>query len=207
MAKKKQILYPVLFMVILTVVYTFLLAFINESSADIIQRQQEIRVQRSVLYTLGLIDSTDAALSDTEIQQLFDASIAVKEDTSGTYGTYYAYLKDGTPVGYVFPFTGNGLWGSISGYIAFSPAVDTILGIDFTSHSETPGLGGRIDEAWFKEQFRGLSVSGDNPIVYRPSEGGNVDAITGATLTSNSVSAIVNQMIKETQTFAEGAAL
>ncbi len=90
--------------------------------------------------------------------------------------------------------------GSIEGYIGLSADLSHILGLDFTNHSETPGLGGRISEDEFKEQFRNLDLSqsqdGDY-IIYRPAPGGNVDAITGATLTSKSVSDFLNQDIYE----------
>ena len=74
-----------------------------------------------------------------------------------------------------------------------------LIGIEFTSHSETPGLGGRIDEEWFKEQFRGIDLedSQDDYIIYTPAAGGNVDAITGATLTSQSVREFVNEDIQK----------
>ncbi len=68
-----------------------------------------------------------------------------------------------------------------------------VLGIDFVTHSETPGLGGRISELWFKEQFRAVSINSDDSdiVTYRPAPDGNVDAITGATLTSDAVRNII----------------
>ncbi len=178
MARKKPILTPVLFMVALTMVYTFALAFVNESSLSRIQQQEQLVVQRSVLYALNIPDG--------DYEQMVEKK-----------GDMYVYEEDGVIKGFVYPFTGKGLWGSISGYLAFSPDYTSIIGIDFTAHSETPGLGGRIDELWFKDQFRGISTQTRDSIVFRPSEGGNADAITGATLTSKAVSNIVNAFIEE----------
>ncbi len=81
--------------------------------------------------------------------------------------------------------------GTVEGYAAISADNSELLGIDFVSHSETPGLGGRISEEPFKEQFRNLDLTnakGGEYIVYRPAPDGNVDSIAGATLTSKSVS-------------------
>ncbi len=196
MAKKKQVLYPVLFMILLTAAYTFVLAFINESTVEIIEAQEELRLQKSILYVF------DIPFEDTQtsVNKQFDEKL---ESVNSEEMTYYVFKSEGSLEGYAFPLTGNGLWGSISGYIALSPDFETLLGIDFITHSETPGLGGRIDEEWYKNQFRSLDVTGDTPIVYRPASGGTIDAITGATLTSNSVSAIVNKFMTEIKIFAE----
>jgi len=71
--------------------------------------------------------------------------------------------------------------------------------VDFVSHSETPGLGGRISETWYKEQFRDLEFSPDETVyvIYTPSPGGNVDAISGATGTSEAVRTILNESMDE----------
>ena len=116
----------------------------------------------------------------------------------------YSIKEDGKTIGYAFQVQGSGLWGSIVGYVGISEDYSRLLGIDFVSHSETPGLGGRISEDSFKEQFRGLDISqakDGNYIIYRPASGGNADAITGATLTSKSVSNFVNEDI---QNFIKG---
>lgn len=196
MAKKKQVLYPVLFMLLLTAAYTFVLAFINESTIEIIEAQEELRLQKSILYVFDIPYEDNQA----SVNKLFDQRL---ESVNTEEMTYYIYKNEGGIEGYAFPLTGNGLWGSISGYIALTPDFETLLGIDFITHSETPGLGGRIDEEWYKEQFRSLDVTGDTPVVYKPASGGTIDAITGATLTSNSVSAIVNKFMTEIKIFAE----
>ena len=75
-----------------------------------------------------------------------------------------------------------------------------ILGIAFYQHSETPGLGGRITEKWFTDQFKGLRlfpIVDDKKIFYlKPkaiASGPNeLDAITGATRTSTAVETFLN---------------
>ncbi|HAS73575.1 MAG TPA: NADH:quinone oxidoreductase [Clostridiales bacterium UBA8960] len=200
MARKKQILYPVVFMILLTAVYTFVLAFINESTVDIIAAQEALRVKRSVLYVLDLPSDGSA----DAVNQLYDAKLDTKPFGDDSY---YIYKEDGMVVGYAFPYIGKGLWGSISGYMAISADLKTILGVDFVAHSETPGLGGRIDEEWFKVQFRGVPVAEAESLIFFPSDGGNIDAITGATSTSEAVRKIINGFVGEILDFAKEANL
>lgn len=192
MAKKKRILYPVVFMVIVTAFFTFLLAFINDVTKETIAEQQELVIQRSILYVFNY-DLTDK--SDEEVKKVFKDNITV-ETIDGR-----EIFVDASN-GYAFRFSGKGLWGTITGHIAINPSHTDILGINFTAHSETPGLGGRIDEEDFKVQFRNLAML--EPIItLNKSTGGNVDAISGATLTSLAVRDIVNTNIPEILEFAK----
>ena len=95
------------------------------------------------------------------------------------------------------------MWGTITALIAFNEEGTRITGIDFVSHSETPGLGGRIDESRFKEQFRGEQISSDPSARVAvvtgqdtvSKEDARVDAITGATRTSESIQILLNKAI------------
>jgi len=197
MPKKKPLLYPVVFMVLITAFFTFLLAFINESTIDEIERQEDLRLQRSILYVFDIpYDETN----DNEVTYTYQANITT-ESRQGR--TLYIYEKDDTIKGYAFEFSGSGLWGTITGHLALAPSFDELLGVNFIAHSETPGLGGRIDEPVYKDQFRGIVPNATaEAIVYRPADGGNVDAITGATLTSKSVKNMINVFIPEINAFA-----
>jgi Na+-transporting NADH:ubiquinone oxidoreductase subunit C len=77
-----------------------------------------------------------------------------------------------------------------------------IKGLAFTEQNETPGLGGRIEEDWYKEQFKGTTLSGS--LSYGEETG--LDAITGATSTSNAVLKILNTFIETTLKELEEAA-
>ena len=192
MAKKKQILYPVVFMVIVTAFFTFLLAFINDATKDIIEQQQELVIQRSILsvFDFDIIDK-----SDDDIVSMFTENIDVQEVKERTVFIYEGY-------GYAFEFSGKGLWGTITGHIAIDRAHKEILGVNFVAHSETPGLGGRIDEEDFKQQFKNL-VMNEPILTLNKSTGGNLDAISGATLTSLAVRDIVNSEIPTLLEFAK----
>ena len=101
-------------------------------------------------------------------------------------------LDDGS-VKYVLPMYGAGLWGPIWGYIAVNDDGNTIYGANFSHEGETPGLGARITETEFQNKFvdkhlfkdgkfKSVSVNKANK---DPEE---VDALTGATITSRGVS-------------------
>ncbi|HAE91699.1 MAG TPA: NADH:quinone oxidoreductase [Tissierella sp.] len=188
---KKSFSFPIVFMVILTAFFTFILAFLNYSTADRIAFNQEIELSKKLLY---IFDIQPLSENPNDINQAFMDNIDNIGSEDDPMYIYYGENKE--VLGYAVPISGSGLWGSIEGYVGISSDYSTILGLDFTSHSETPGLGGRISEDWYKEQFRGIDITesqNGNYIIYRPSAGGNVDAIAGATLTSKSVSKLLNE--------------
>jgi Na+-transporting NADH:ubiquinone oxidoreductase, subunit NqrC len=75
--------------------------------------------------------------------------------------------------------------------------------VDFISQNETPGLGGRIEENWFKEQFKSEKLIDGRITVTaigqadENHENGKVDAITGATQTSKAVEKIINEYLEK----------
>jgi len=105
-------------------------------------------------------------------------------------------LDDGS-IKYVIPVYGAGLWGPIWGYVAVNADGNTIYGTNYSHSGETPGLGARITEEGFRNEFNDKSLfkDGDFKSVavmkrgQKPSNGSDyVDAITGATITSRGVS-------------------
>lgn len=99
-----------------------------------------------------------------------------------------------------FEFRGLGFWDTIRGILVLTPALDRVLNIGFFEQHETPGLGARIEEPWFKEAFRGLKLDWSRPVDRRivvgptaePSPENQVDAITGATQTSMALMRFLN---------------
>ena len=189
---KKSFAYPIVFMSLVTAIYAFLLAFLNYSTAEQIEFLANTDLQEKILYVFDIpLESTDPQ----KIDKQFEDRIESKEIDGEKV---YFLEEDGDIEAYAFPIGGAGLWGSIEGYAGLSADYSKLIGIEFTAHSETPGLGGRIDEEWFKEQFRGINLEDaqDEYLVYTPAAGGNIDAITGATLTSQSVREFVNDDIQ-----------
>lgn len=186
---KKSFAYPIIFMALLTAVFTFVLAFLDQSTAERVALLQETELRKKILYVFDIVVPTSVP---EEIEALFNENIKAEGVSDPDI---YNLIKDGQVKGYAIPVEGPGLWGIIDAYVGVSEDYSEILGIEFISHSETPGLGGRIDEEIYKEQYRGIEIDdakAENYIIYRPAPGGNIDAIAGATQTSQSVSKLIN---------------
>ena len=101
----------------------------------------------------------------------------------------------------VLPVEGKGLWSTMYGFLAVTPGTNTVSGITFYEHGETPGLGGEIDNSEWRRKWRGRKVYGEDwqvelkvikGIAGSPEEDPHhVDGLTGATLTSNGVSYLI----------------
>jgi Na+-transporting NADH:ubiquinone oxidoreductase subunit C len=114
------------------------------------------------------------------------------------------YLKrtDGVLDKVVIPVRGYGLWGTLLGYLAFEGDLNTIAGLGFYFHKETPGLGGEVDNPRWKALWPDTQAfdADGSPAVRlvktRSAEGSpaaryEVDALSGATLTTRGVENLV----------------
>lgn len=185
--------YPVIVMVVLTGILVFILAFLNASTAERVELLQETNLRSSVLYVFDIDVDTD---DPEEIEDIFN-EYTEEEEFEGQ--RVFTYVDNGQELAYAFPFQGSGLWGGIEGYAGITTDLTHLIGVVFVNHEETPGLGGRIDELEFREQFRDIDLtdeSGGDYIVTRPASGGNIDAIAGATQTSHSVVNMLNDDIE-----------
>lgn len=189
---KSGYVYTIVFMLIVSAVFTFFLAGANEILLPKIQENERLAERKSLLQVFDL----DQSGTSEEVFARFDANI--KQATSGGIDLYTQVDATGKVLGYAVPFTGGGLWGTIRGYLGVSADLKTVLGLVFTSQNETPGLGGRIEEPAYRDQFRSLAITLDQPLAYGEAGGSKLDAITGATQTSNAVLKILNTLLTET---------
>lgn len=189
---KNSFIYPIIFMMAVTAIFISVLAGLNFVTADTISFNQESQLQQKILYTFDILPEGGM---EKDIERVFNESVIEKQwgDLKG-----YALVEGGQEIGYAVPINGAGLWGSITGYVGLNKDYTEIIGIEFVTQSETPGLGGRISENSYKDQYRGIDISGktDNFIISSPQPDSNVDAIAGATQTSAAVVKIVNENIK-----------
>lgn len=118
------------------------------------------------------------------------------QDTSytGNLPVFFYFTDAGGEKRFAGDFTGPGLWGNVSLAIGVNADGSEIRGLQVLFNVETPGLGGRIAEPWFLNQFRGLKTA--SGVVFNQSgqkaENG-FDAIAGATISSQAVKDTVNQ--------------
>ncbi len=108
---------------------------------------------------------------------------------------YLGYDARGAPVGFAIPAEGPGFQDTIKLIYGYDPARRRVIGMEVLESRETPGLGDKIikDEA-FVANFRDLAVTPEVVAVRRGRRRDNeVDAISGATISSNAVVRIINQ--------------
>ncbi len=109
----------------------------------------------------------------------------------------YQVKKDGSLDQVILPIHGYGLWSTMYGYLALKPDAETITGITFYEHGETPGLGGEVENPAWQAKWRGRKAfgpEGDVKIEVVKGAAGppaedpySVDGLSGATITSRGV--------------------
>ena len=101
----------------------------------------------------------------------------------------------------ILPIRGYGLWGTLFGFIAIESDFNTVSGIEFYEHKETPGLGAEVDNPKWKTLWKGKKIYNDNQVALKVIKGKvddgdtmsmyKVDGLSGATITSRGVSNMV----------------
>ena len=111
-------------------------------------------------------------------------------------------IKDGSDIDkIVLPVRGYGLWSTLYGFLALESDMNTVAGLGFYEHGETPGLGGEVDNPSWKALWPGKKVYEDGDVALELVKGSvdsntpdaehKVDGLSGATLTSKGVSNLV----------------
>lgn len=178
---------------LLTLILISSVSALHLATAERVQRNAELFLRRAVLEAAGLTPPASAA----EVHALFQQRVTPAPD-----GAPYRFLvrapDDGDGGVLVFKRSGRGLWGLIDAVVAFRPATGTFGQLRLLAHNETPGLGARIEEPWFQRQTEGKT----GPFVLKP-EGSRssapteIDAITGATITSSAVRDMLNAVARD----------
>ena len=194
----KERIFPILFMIILTVVFISIISGIYLSTQSLVEENETIFLKKAVLFSADIpVPEGNAAINQTYSEHVKEFMVDGKPGV-------FEISDNGGVSGYAFRIAGPGLWGEIEALIGYDPQLKQITGIDFIKQNETPGLGARIEEEWFKDQFRGktppftlVQEDKENPA---PDE---INAITGATYTSSYVRDMVNNSPAEAKTLLE----
>jgi Na+-transporting NADH:ubiquinone oxidoreductase subunit C len=198
----KRRIFSIAYMFGLTLFFTAVVSGIHELNRERIAVNEEIKMQENVLRVLGI--QVGPGARSPEVKAAFEKRVKVEEREGKRL--YRGFAEDGkTPIGYAFPLSGPGFWGPIHGMMAVDPELNVVIGVSFYRHSETPGLGGRITERWFGNQFAGKGilppVEGERYFHLVPegtSKADNeLDAITGATGTSRAVERLIDRSMRE----------
>ena len=130
-------------------------------------------------------------------------SISLENDPASigrrtNYATIYLLKKDdGSLDKVILPIHGYGLWSTLYGFIALENNLNDIFGLQFYQHAETPGLGAEVDNPKWKAQWKGKKLNNENGELMiqvaktQKYKEHHIDALAGATLTSNGVDNLV----------------
>jgi len=120
---------------------------------------------------------------------------------------YLVNKPDGQLDKIILPIRGYGLWSTLYGFLALEADADTVAGIGFYEHGETPGLGGEVDNPRWKALWPGKKVYKDGEVDIglikgsvdpaSPNAAWQVDGLAGATLTSRGVTHLVQFWLGE----------
>ncbi len=199
---RERFLYTVLFVSITAFAFVFLLSLTNQATIEQVELNQQIARERAILQALTIAPrDDDGNLIDAEVPQVFDERVTADKEN----GRFVATIEGQTV--WAKEFAGSGLWGTITGVLAVSSDLSEIVGLEIVSDNETPGLGGRINEPWYTNQWEGERIPDDGAIALtaqsqegdEDKDNGMVDGITGATRTSESMVRIVTNQLLELQ--------
>jgi len=214
-----------IFAAVLCVVCSYLLTF----AATFLKPFQEANAladkQKNVMKVLNLLED-GKKYSNADIQSLFNQnvkSVFITEDgqivSEATESTSPIYLKiqNEQLVSYAVPISGYGLWSTLYGFFALEADGNTVAGITFYEHGETPGLGAECEKPWFQNNFVGKQISNkDNEFVSisiaksavpadTPPEKKRrmVDGISGATITSKGIETFIKKDLERYEPFSK----
>lgn len=200
----KERLFSVGYMFLLTLFFTSIVSAVKVVNEERIRLNEEIKLKRVVLDAMR-IPLPGSIPERSAVNDLFAERVQVREREGRLF--YLGYEEAGDRlVGIAFVAGGPGFWGPIEAMVAVDGSAGVVIGVNFFRHTETPGLGARITEPHFRDQFRGLSLkgkeasSGESFFRLVPagtaSSADELDAITGATRTSEAVERFLNRELK-----------
>lgn len=159
------------------------------------------------------IDFENYNQRDASVSPTLSQALSTEEDIAGIkrrelISPVY-YVKKGDSETVVLPIRGYGLWSTLWGFVSIdqaslggAPNEITIRGVSYYEHKETPGLGGEVDNALWKAKWPGkLIYSSDGSVgveVAKAASGDyQVDALSGATITSQGVTGMMQYWLGE----------
>jgi electron transport complex protein RnfG len=188
----REMLKLFLTIVVFSAVAGGLLATVRSATRDRIEFQQLVFVKGPTIRTIM------EGASNNPVEDSFNLPDGDVERT------FFKGKFDGTFNTVAFEVHAAGFGGDIGVIAAINIDTDRIVGVGVTTHSETPGVGSRAKtDPSFSKQFEGMPVGGAFSVK---ADGGEIDALSGATVTSRGVCAAVSR-IADTYTRLKGKIL
>ena len=208
--------YTIIYAAIMVVIVAFLLAFVSSSLKDIQNANVKNDTKKQILSAINVTDvkDADAEFAKYEVKDMLvqaDGTLAAYE---GEFNTSFKgeiaenrlhvfECKVDGATKYIVPIYGAGLWGPIWGYVALNDDKDTVFGVYFNHAGETPGLGAEITTPKFQAPFVGKKVLENGEVGLSVVKAGKVakpdyevDGISGGTITSQGVDAMLKDCLK-----------
>lgn len=170
----RDLIKMVVVLMVLTLISGGLLAAIRNGTKEQIENQQLTFVKGPAIQKI-LSAATNNPIADR-----------FKLQDGDVERTFFVAKIDGKAESVAFETYGKGFGGDIGVMVGVNVSDDKLIGAQVTTHSETPGLGSKAkDDPKFSSQFKGMELKGDFKVK---NDGGQVDAISGATVSSRGVS-------------------
>jgi len=196
----KERVFTVFFMVAVTFVAITLVGIVDIVTAESVQRNRGLFLRQAVADAFGM----EVHANVQELLDWFEQNVEIVRNEDGTPDHFWVSNAAGEQ-SLVLVYRGSGLWGGITAFVGFEADGKTIRGVNFQDHVETPGLGARIDEPWFRRQFVGKSGPFQD-LLAEPTDktalterASAFHQVTGATITSSSVREIMNQSLRRAE--------
>ena len=221
--------YTLIYASVLIIIVALALALASQGLRSRQAKNEQIAKKRDILKSINIGSSSENAESiydkiigsacyiidydgnkiDGEPLSLNLAKELNKPEAERLYPVYEANMENGE-LKYIIQTRGAGLWGPIWGYISLNEDKNTIFGAYFGHKSETPGLGSEINQPPFQKQFQGKQLfDNEGILVSIIINKGNtpktalheVDGISGGTITSKAVEAMLMDCFKGYEKF------
>jgi len=194
--------YTIIFSAIVGIICAAVLVGADMGTEKYIKANKEAEKDRNIMEVLGISYPKDA--TSPELVEFFEKKLE-ERSIDGLKVYEYSEAEDGTAIAVLF--RGSGVWGPIKGVLALEPDLRTIRGIAFYEQEETPGLGAKIAKEAFTSRFKGKKIAPTDGgrtdagmKITAPGQAGGpreVDGITGATMTSDRVEKMLNNVISD----------
>lgn len=176
----------IVFIVIVGTILTTSLVGVDTYTRPIIEKNEELKRKASILQAFEIPYYQKETIEDVFLENIRGRGSEEKK---------YYLSKDGR---IAFLYTGSGLWGPITGVLAMDADMKFIKRVEIMHQEETPGLGSRIAERTFLNQFNDKTFTPQLILVPegRSRAANEIDGITGATMSSEAFIGILNEHYK-----------
>ena len=182
----KEIILPIVVLLVICVGVTAILASVNNLTKEPIAQQAQQKAEQARAVVLPNAESFEQIPAELD---------GVSEVCKG--------LKNGETVGYTFTASSNGYGGAVEVMVGIDSKSGEISGVSILSQGETPGLGANAVKSEFTDQYK-QKAQKITVIKNAAPKDGEIEALTGATITSRAVTNAVNSAVKAYEEIEKG---